>query len=304
MNVAYYPGCSGKGTSAEYEQSTQAVFSALGIGLKELPDWSCCGSTPAHATDGLLSAALSARNLCIAKTTMEKNGASRFVTPCPSCLSNLKTARAHMAEPDFRAKVNKLLDEPSPNIDDKGQDPLPDAISTLQLLLEDFGLENIAKMVKKPLKGLKIAPYYGCLLTRPANIMKFGSPENPTALDELLKTLGAEVVDFPCKTECCGASMGVPRRDITARLSGHILETATRFGANMVAVACPLCQMNLDLRQKQAKSASHGSFNLPVLYFTQLMGIALGLPEANLGLDKLSVDPRPVLAQIGKEVSA
>jgi len=304
MNVAYYPGCSGKGTSVEYERSTQAVFASLGISLRELSDWSCCGSTPAHATDARLSAALSARNLCLAADTMRRYDATRFTTPCPSCLANLKTARHHMAEAKFREQVNKLLDSPCPAISDKGEDPLPEVVSTLQLLVEDYGLDNIAAAVRTPLSGLKIAPYYGCLLSRPADIMKFDDPENPTSMDRLLEALGAEVVPFPLKTECCGAAMGIPRRDITSRLTGRILETAVTYKADVVAVACPLCHMNLDLRQQQAKAAGNASYKLPVLYFTQLMGLAYNLPMSELGLDKLAVDPSEILHKIGKEVSA
>ncbi len=304
MKLAYYPGCSGMGTSAEYERSTRAVCKALGIELQDLPDWSCCGSTPAHATDAVLSAALSARNLTIAAKTMAQSGATKFTTPCPSCLLNLKTARHHMAEPECRAKVDALLDEPCPPMGQKGEEPLPETYSVLQLLVEDYGLENIAAKVKTPLKGLKIAPYYGCLLSRPPKIMQFDDPENPTSMDRILEALGAEVVPFPLKTECCGASMGIPRRDITERLTGRLIETAVRCGADMIAVACPLCHMNLDLRQEQAARAKNAVFDMPVLYFTQLMGIALGLKESDLGLNKLCVSPTQALQKIGKEVSA
>lgn len=304
MKFAYYPGCSGKGTSVEYEISTKAVCSVLGIYLQELADWSCCGSTPAHATDTLLSAALSARNLSLAAEAMKQSGATRLATPCPSCLANLKTARHHMANQEFRKKVNKLLDSPCPPLGPKGEEPLPETYSILQLLVEDYGLENIAAKVVRPLKGLKIAPYYGCLLSRPAPIMKFDDPENPTSMDRLLEALGAEVVPFPLKTECCGAAMGIPRRDITARLSARLLDAAVTFGADMIAVACPLCHMNLDLRQEQASKASGVSYDMPVLYFTQLMGIALGLPDSELALDKLSVSPAAALQKIGKEISA
>ena len=265
MKLAYYPGCSGQGTSAEYERSTRAVCRALEIALKEIPDWSCCGSTPAHACDHVLSAALSARNLALAA----KDGAERVGTPCPSCLANLKTAKYRMKDEAFRGKVDALLDEPCP-------EELPDTVSILQVLVEDYGLEAIAEKVKKPLEGVKIACYYGCLMSRPADIMQFDNAENPMAMDNIMTALGAEVVPFPLKTECCGAAMGIPRRDITARLTGRILERAQAFGADAVVVACPLCHMNLDLRQRQAVG---GSMKMPVLYFTQLMGLALGLPQ-------------------------
>ena len=228
MKLAYYPGCSGQGTSAEYERSTRAVCRALEIGLKEISDWSCCGSTPAHACDHVLSSALSARNLALAAA----EGAERVGTPCPSCLANLKTAKYRMQDEAFRDKVNALLDNPCP-------EELPETVSILQVLVEDYGTGAIAEKVKKPLEGIKVACYYGCLMSRPADIMQFDDAENPMAMDNIMTALGAEVVPFPLKTECCGAAMGIPRRDITARLTGRILERAQAFGADAVVVACP-----------------------------------------------------------------
>ena len=230
MKLAYYPGCSGQGTSAEYERSTRAVCRALEIGLKEISDWSCCGSTPAHACDHVLSSALSARNLALAAA----EGAERVGTPCPSCLANLKTAKYRMQDEAFRDKVNALLDNPCP-------EELPDTVSILQVLVEDYGLEAIAEKVKKPLEGIKVACYYGCLMSRPADIMQFDDAENPMAMDNIMTALGAEVVPFPLKTECCGAAMGIPRRDITARLTGRILERAQAFGADAVLIGRPFC---------------------------------------------------------------
>ena len=294
IKIAYYPGCSGQGTSLEYERSTRAVCAALGIGLEEIQDWSCCGSSPAHACDHVLSAALSARNLTLAAG----QGAERIGTPCPSCLANLKTAKKRMDNEGFRKEVDALLDAPAP-------ETLPETVSILQVLAEDMGSEAIAAQVKKPLAGIKVACYYGCLMSRPEGIMNFDDPENPVAMDNIMKALGAEVVDFPLKTECCGAAMGIPRRDISARLSARLLETARTYGADAVVVACPLCHMNLDLRQEQAAKASQSVFNMPVLYFTQFMGLALGLPEEELGLDKLCVSPAGLLGKIGaKEAQA
>jgi heterodisulfide reductase subunit B len=283
MNVAYYPGCSGQGTSLEYDRSTRAVCAALDISLRDVSDWSCCGSTPAHAVDHTLSTALSARNIVQAKN----DGAERIATPCPSCLANLKTAGSRLRHASMLAAVREILDTELP----ENVDELPGAFSVLQLLVEDVGLEAIGKRVKRPLAGLRVAPYYGCLMSRPADIMRFDDPEHPTAMDKVLEALGTEAIDFPLKTECCGAAMGIPRREITARLSGRILETACNCGADAIAVACPLCHMNLDLRQPQAASAARAAFNLPVLYFTQLMGLAFGLPEQDLMLEKLCVSP-------------
>lgn len=287
MKLPYYPGCSGQGSSVEYERSTRAVCAALGITLEEIPDWSCCGSTPAHAFDHVLSAALGARNLSLAAA----NGAERVATPCPSCLANLKAARARMENEEFRGKVNALLDAPCP-------ENLPDTVSVLQVLVEDLGPDAIAAKVTKPLAGVKIAPYYGCLMSRPSDLMRFDDPENPMALDNIMSALGAEVVPYPLKTECCGAAMGIPRRDITARLTGRLLETARALGADAMVVACPLCHMNLDLRQEQAAKAAGTTFNMPVLYYTQFMGLALGLSADELGLDKLCVSPTGLLQKI------
>ena len=284
MNFAYYPGCSARGSSKDYEMSTQAVCKALDMNLVDIPDWNCCGSTPAHAVDTELSAALCVRNLDIAA----QQQAELLLTPCPSCLANLKTAKYRMQDEAFRDKVNALLDNPCP-------EELPETVSILQVLVEDYGTGAIAEKVKKPLEGIKVACYYGCLMSRPADIMQFDDAENPMAMDNIMTALGAEVVPFPLKTECCGAAMGIPRRDITARLTGRILERAQAFGADAVVVACPLCHMNLDLRQRQAVG---GSMKMPVLYFTQLMGLALGLPHQELGFEKLCVSPDELLRKI------
>ncbi|SCM72129.1 CoB--CoM heterodisulfide reductase iron-sulfur subunit B family protein [Desulfovibrio sp. 86] len=278
MNFVYYPGCSARGSSKDYELSTQAVCKALDINLVDIPDWNCCGSTPAHAVDTELSAALCVRNLDIAA----QQEAELVLTPCPSCLSNLKLASKRMEDPAFRVRVDELLDGPSAKT-------FPPVTSVMQGIAENFDMEAIAARVRKSLKGLRLAAYYGCLMSRPAEIMNFGDPENPTLMESMLAACGAEMVDFPLKTACCGASFGIPERPMTARNSGRILDLATQLGVDAVIVACPLCQMNLDLRQPQASKEMGTSFNLPVLYFTQMMGIAFGLDHKDLGLGKLRV---------------
>ncbi len=287
MNFAYYPGCSAAGSSADYEMSTRAVCRALKIGLQEIPDWNCCGSTPAHAVDTELSAALCVRNLDLAA----RMDAATVVTPCPSCLSNLKHAGKRMENPAFRARVNELLDNPA-------AETLPEVTSVMQGIASCRSTADIAANVCKPLKGLKIAAYYGCLMSRPAGLMQFGDPENPTLMESLLAACGAEMVDFPLKTECCGASFGIPERPMTAINSGRILKLAADMGVDAIAVACPLCQMNLDLRQKQAGKAVNAFFNMPVLYYTQLMGLAFGLAPRELGLHKLCVSADPLLQKL------
>ena len=287
MNFVYYPGCSARGSSKDYELSTQAVCKALDINLVDIPDWNCCGSTPAHAVDTELSAALCVRNLDIAA----QQEAELVLTPCPSCLSNLKLASKRMEDPAFRVRVDELLDGPSAKT-------FPPVTSVMQGIAENFDMEAIAARVRKSLKGLRLAAYYGCLMSRPAEIMNFGDPENPTLMESMLAACGAEMVDFPLKTACCGASFGIPERPMTARNSGRILDLATQLGVDAVIVACPLCQMNLDLRQPQASKEMGTSFNLPVLYFTQMMGIAFGLDHKELGLGKLRVSAEGLIRKL------
>jgi heterodisulfide reductase subunit B len=175
------------------------------------------------------------------------------------------------------------------------------AISALQLLYEDVGVEALNRKVVRPLKGLTAAPYYGCLISRPPKFAQFDDPENPVSMDRLMQAIGVTVPDFPYKTECCGATFGVTRNEILAKLSGRILDMALRVGARAVVVACPLCQQNLDLRQPQINRRRNREFNIPVLYFTQLIGLALGLDPKALGIDKLFVDPADIIRELTLE---
>ena len=300
MKYAYYPGCSGHGTSVEYEASTRAVCNALNMDLVEIEDWNCCGSTPAHSVSHELSGALAARNLMQAA----KTGADCVISPCPSCSSNLKMARHRMQNPAFKAKVDELLDAPTPANADGGAD-LMETYSVLQAIVENVGVETIASRVTYPLEGIKVVTYYGCLLSRPAHVAKFDDPENPVSLDNIMKALGAEVLPFALKTECCGAAMGIPDVNIPGSLSGRILDTAKAVGAEAVVTACPLCHMNLDLRQRQAARISKKSFfGLPVFYYTQLIALAFGLPKNAMRLDKLAVNPYPLLDKIAERRKA
>lgn len=282
-SFAYYPGCSQLGTAVEYDMSTRAVFKFLGVELVDMEDWSCCGSTPAHTVDHILSGALSSRNLEI----VESMGRDLVTTGCPSCLTNLKTASHRLQKEEYKEKVNKLLDKPVQGT--------ADAMSTLQILVEKVGIDAIKAAVKKPLTGLRVAPYYGCIMNRPPELMKFDDWENPTAMDEVLAAIGCDVAPYPLKVECCGAANGVAKKEAVMRLTGKLLDAAEGIEAVCFAVACPLCQMNLDLRQGQVNAANGTNHNLPVFYFTQLLGLAFGLSEKELGLDKLTVEPFGVL---------
>ncbi|MDR3358593.1 MAG: CoB--CoM heterodisulfide reductase iron-sulfur subunit B family protein [Desulfovibrio sp.] len=287
MNYTYYPGCSAGGSSADYEKSTRAVCAALGMTLADIPDWNCCGSTPAHAVDTELSAALCSRNLDMAA----RQGVRKLLTPCPSCLSNLRHAAKRMENPQFRARVDELLDNPA-------APEFPDVTSVMQGIAAHCGANGIAAHVRGSLSRLTLAPYYGCLMSRPPEVMDFGDPENPLLMENLLAACGANVLNFPLKTACCGASYGIPERRMTARLSARILQLATDMKADAVVAACPLCQMNLDLRQPQAAKAAGARFVMPVLYFTQAMGLAFGLSPDMLGLEKLRVSADALLRKL------
>lgn len=287
---AYFSGCSLEGTAKEYDESLRVVMKALGVGLVEPDDWSCCGSTPAHTVNHVFAAALAARNLGL----VEKMNKDVLTTPCPSCLMAFKKAQHGMAgSEEFRNEVNGLLDEP--------YNCTVNAKSSLQVIYEDIGLDVIASKVTHIMPDLKVAPYYGCILNRPPEIAQFDDPENPVSMDKVLAAAGIEVRDFAFKLECCGAAFGVPKRDMVNRLTGKVLEMAIDAGANCIAVACPLCQQNLDLRQDQVNRATGSSFNIPVIYFTQLMGLAFGYSPKELGMDKIVVSADKLIRRITKE---
>lgn len=287
MRIGYFPGCSLHSTAKNYESSTRAVFKNLGIELEEIPDWNCCGSTPAHQTDHLLALALPARNLALA----EKAGFSEVMAPCAACFNHLRTAEIECAKnPESHQKVQNVIE-----MDYRNQ---VHVLNILELLVNRVGLSQIARHVKKPLKGLKVASYYGCMLTRPAKITQFDHPSNPVSMDYLFEALGAEVVNWSAKTECCGAAHVLTRLDIVLELSGRIVYHAKEAGADVIATACPMCMSNLDLRQGAMEKATGKESNVPVMYVTELLGMALGISPLELGTKKHVVSTAQVLAKI------
>jgi len=285
--VAYFPGCSLHGTSKEYDLSTQAVFNALGFPLQEPEGWGCCGTTPAHSTDHFLSTLLPMKNIAL----IRGEGYGQITTPCPSCFLRMKVALKDTEENgDLRKKVTQEL----PNLSYNGMK----IEHLLQTVTDRIGYQKVAAKVVRPIKGLKVVCYYGCIITRPPKITQVKDYEYPTQMDRLMKVLGITPLDWSYKTRCCGVSLGITQLPIALELSRKILKNAKRVGADAIAVACPLCHVNLDARQRQIETEFREQFQLPILYFTQLMGLAFGLNSVALGLDKHFVDPHPLLQQV------
>lgn len=277
MKYAYFPGCSLESTAWDFDRSTRAVCRVLGIELEEIPDWVCCGSTPAHGTSAALALALPVLNLQKAQSTGRP-----VLTACASCYSRLRTANYQVRhEPAERERIQRLTG--------KSYGGQVEVHHVLDVLVNYYGLENIRRKVRRPLSALRVACYYGCLLTRPPEVVAFDDPENPTCMDELVAAMGAEPVRWPYKTECCGASLSISDSRVVSRLGRKLINMARQAGACCMVVACPLCQLNLDLRQADARQTDSALPETPVLYVTQLLGLALGLSAGELGLSALSV---------------
>ncbi len=288
MRVAYYPGCSLHGLAREYGQSIRLVCDRLGITLDEIEDWNCCGASAAHSIDRTLAIGLGARNLALA----EKTGANRVVTPCAGCFSRLKAASDALGRSEtFDADIERRLAGPLPSG--------VEVLHLLQLIVETIGLDRVTDEVRRPLEGLKLCAYYGCLLTRPTQVTRFDDPEQPTSIDRLLSALGADTLEWSHKAECCGAGFAASQTDIVLELGGQVIEAACEAGAQAIVVACPLCQANLDTRQRAMERHLGKEFGIPIVYFTQMMGLAFGFSSSALGMKRLLVDPYPALRTWG-----
>lgn len=272
-------------TARDYRDSALAVARALGIDLPPLPGWTCCGSSAAHQIDPRLALALPARNLAAA-------AGRTVVVCCAACHNRLKTANHRIAgDSAIRAEVADAI-----GADYDGSTPVK---HLFEILSEEGVRSEIARRIVKPLRGLRVASYYGCLLVRPPEVMQADDPENPMLMDKLLARCGAEPLDWPHKVECCGASFSITKVETVRRLTREILTAARDAGADCVATACPLCQSNLDLRQREIEAQFGEPLRLPVFYFTQLLGLALGLSPAQMSLRSLIEDPGPCLARAG-----
>ncbi|HYF95299.1 MAG TPA: CoB--CoM heterodisulfide reductase iron-sulfur subunit B family protein [Symbiobacteriaceae bacterium] len=283
MTYAYYPGCSLTASARDYDLSVRTVMTALGIELEEINDWNCCGASAAPSVDPFLGVALSARNLAMAEAKQRD-----VAVACPSCYTNLRRARVTAtAATDAGKRVRESLADGGYTVSGGSE-----VRHLLDLVVHEVGLTAIRSRVKRPLTGLKVAPYYGCQLSRPHG--SFAHPEIPYEMDELLKALGAEPVRWNGRTRCCGASAMLTKESAALQLVDKLLTSAEESGAYLIATACSLCHMNLDAYQGRVNGDLGKSHKLPVVYFTQLLGLALGLEPSGLGLGKAFI-PAPML---------
>jgi len=282
MTYAYYPGCSLKGTAIDYHASTMALAKRLGIDLVELEDWVCCGASPAHQRNPILAAGVA--NLLLSLSS----GVSRQIAVlCAACYHNMKKAEEEMRKDGkHRNEIEELTGIRF--------DPEVRTRHFLDILDRDYGIEALKKNVVRPLEGLRVACYYGCLLTRPP-IIAFDDPEVPTVMERILGAAGAEAVSWTHRLECCGASHAVPLTDAVLRLVNDILIAARNAGAEIIACACPLCQANLDMRQGAIHKKYGVVHDLPAVYFTQLLGIACGASGKEVMIQKGMVNAEPLL---------
>jgi heterodisulfide reductase subunit B len=273
--VALYPGCSLEASSIQYRDTVLSAVDHLGFSCTELKDWSCCGASSAHALDKELGLCLALRNLALA----EEQGCSELLAPCAACYHRLASANLRLSrDAELLARYNRrtgLAYGGSVHVR-----------NLLDLLFNQVGIDALRARVRRPLPGLRAACYYGCLNTRIPDLTPWDDRECPQSMDLIVEALGAAPVDWDSRTECCGASLFVTARDLSARLVADILRDAIRRGADCIVVACPMCQTNLDVRQPEYRERNDISRQIPVLFLTQLMSLAFGETGSRVGLSR------------------
>lgn len=296
MSYAYYPGCSLRHSAEPYDLSTRAIGQAFDLALSEIEDWNCCGATEYISINKAGAYALVGRNLALASG---QEGVRELVAPCSACYLNLRKVDYNMGKyASVEAMTNEALAA-------GGLHYAPGSLHIRHLLdvvVEDVGYDAIGAKVIRKLDGLRLAPYYGCLIVRPQLNGGTADPEYPTHLDRLLATLGAEVVDYPLKTHCCGGHMTQISADTAYELIRRLLQNAADYDADAIVTACPMCQLNLDAFQSQVNRHFGTDYRIPVVYFTQMIGLALGMEAEALGIGREIVPAAPALAKIGTAV--
>lgn len=286
MKYGYYPGCSLEGISREYDESMRALLTRLGVSIEDLPDWICCGTLAAPSLSPLLGLATPLWNVARAKEA----GYDQLIAPCSACLYHFKHAAKRVADDSaLRAEVEAVLELPlaSP----------PPTIHPLELLSADSFETRIKGAIQRDLSELRAVCYYGCHISRPASVMQFDDPENPQSMDRLMSWAGVQVLDWPRKVDCCGAHYSMIKPDIVVDLCAKLVEDAVEAQANAIIVACPMCHANLDTRQDQIAAKLGQPIHVPVLYFSQVLGYAMGLSPQTLGLRRHIVDPLPMMLE-------
>jgi len=287
MRITYFPGCTLNTTAKGFDNALRASFAALGAELVELPEWNCCGATFPLVVDNILDLAAPTRVLLAAQKQDE-----RLAVACTMCYNVIRRTNNRLrSDADALEKLNYFIED-----EYRGG---VEVLDVLQILRDDVGFEAVKAAVKKPLTGLKVAAYYGCMVLRPPAEVAYDDPENPRTLDDLLVALGAEPVQWPHKAECCGAYLAVKSKEATAEMSYRILSSARRAGAQAVVTNCPLCQFNLDKQQLDVGRRHSGYQPMPVFYFSQLLGVSLGLDTADFGWERHYVDVSPLLERPG-----
>lgn len=282
MKATYYPGCSLEGTARDYAESILGICPSLDIQLEEIPDWNCCGATAAHSIDQRASIELAGRTLNLAARLPH----SDLLVPCPMCFNRLKTA-AWTLNQDSADRYGIKLEASVPKIWDLAN-----------FLATDPMLKTMAKNISRPLKGLKVVCYYGCMANRPPEITEATDFEDPQALDRIIQNLGATAIPWPYKTDCCGASQVLSRRDIVSHLVGKLYDMARRVGARAIVVSCQMCQANLDMHQEEIGADWGKRFSFPIYYFTELIGLAGNVAGVERSLSRHITDPLPLLREL------
>lgn len=293
----FYPGCSLQRTARPYLDSLMAIAPLLGLEPEQIFDWNCCGATEYSAIHHIAAHALIGRNLALAQ--QQRNGTHTMMVACSACYLNLAKTDSYMQiDPHLNAQVNEALAAGGMHYD-------PGSVRVrhlLDIILNDIGLDTIKEKVVRSLTGLRIAPYYGCMIARPDRDNRWDNVEHPVALDKVMKVAGAEVIDFPLKTHCCGGHMTQINLPTAYELIRRLIYSAAQYNAHIMVTLCPMCQLNLDAYQAEVNRYFHTDYHIPVLYFTQLLGLAFGLEPEVLGLGREFVNANGALSQIGIEV--